>query len=476
MPVTQSLNVMNNKQFFLSRRTFLSSGVRGSCALALSSLIPSPLAYALYSQKTEQWLSDALTIVRQIREPAFPLRDRTLDVRSVPTSTDARSFIQDAIDQFARDGGGTIHLAAGEWSIRGPLRLKSNIRLHLEEGTKLIFSDDPDHYLPPVLTRWEGTETFGYSPFIYSYQAHNVAITGAGSISVQTSTPGRWRSFEALNQWELRRSGRSGEPVHQRVHDSDGALAPSLIQFFGCSGVLVEGITTSDAPFWGIHLVYSHDVTIRNVSIRSTRTNNDGIDIDSSDRVLVERCVFETGDDCIAIKSGRDLDGRVLGNPSESIVIRDCTMRHGKSAALALGSEMSGGIRGVYLYNCAMQRVDTVIDVKSNLDRGGVVERIRAWNVSVEACETFFEVTTVYHGYSGGHFVPMLRDISIADVTVARAALGLQIKGAAESPVTDISLTDVTIRTCDVPTRILNAQRVHLSRFLANGSEVVWGA
>ena len=256
------------------------------------------------------------------------------------------------------------------------------------------------------------------------------------------------------------------------MHDSDGALAPSLIQFFGCSTVLVEGITTSDAPFWGIHLIYSHDVTIRNVSVRSTRVNNDGIDIDSSDHVVVERCVFETGDDCIAIKSGRDLDGRTLGNPSESVVIRDCTMKHGKSAALALGSEMSGGIRGVYLYNCAIGNVDTVLDVKSNLDRGGVVERIRAWDLSVEACETFFEVTTVYHGYSGGHFVPMLRDISIADTTVTKAKLGLQIKGAAESPVTDISLTDVVIRHCDVPTRIAHAQRVHLSRFFANGNAV----
>lgn len=464
---------MNDAPFLSTRRDFLSTSLRGSFALALLSLIPSSLAYATSLKKSERWLAEALAIVRQIRTPTFPLRDRTLDVRALATPSDARSVIQDAIDEFARDGGGTIHLAAGEWSILGPLRLKSNIRLHLEENANLIFSDDPDHYLPPVLTRWEGTETFGYSPFIYSYQAHNVAITGAGSVSVRSSSPPRWRSFEALNQWELRRSGRSGEPVHERVHDSDGALAPSLIQFFGCSSVLVEGITTADAPFWGIHLVYSHDVTIRDVTVRSTRVNNDGIDVDSSDHVLIERCVFETGDDCVAVKSGRDHDGRTIGNPSEAVVIRNCTMKEGKSAALALGSEMSGGIRGVYLYDCVMRRVDTVIDVKSNLDRGGVVERVRAWNLSVDESDTFFEVTTVYHGYSGAHFVPTIRDIAIADVTVGNAKLGIQIKGAAESPVTDIYLDGIVIRRCDTPTRIVSAQRVYSTAFVANGAEIV---
>lgn len=463
---------MNDKQSLLSRRAFLSVGARGSLAFALASLMPNFLAYARSSEKTERWLSEALAILHRIRKPTFPVRERTLNVRALTTASDARTVIQGAIDEFARDGGGTVHLAAGEWIINGPLRLKSNIRLDLEEGAEVLFSDNPDHYLPPVLTRWEGTETFGYSPFIYSYQAHNVAITGAGRIGVRSSESPRWRSFEALNQWELRRSGRSGEPVYDRVHDEDGALAPSLIQFFGCSSVLVEGITTSDAPFWGIHLVYSHDVTIRGVTIQSKRVNNDGIDIDSSDHVLVERCVFETGDDCVAIKSGRDLDGRSIGNPSESIVIRDCAMRHGGSAALALGSEMSGGIRGVYLYNCSIRNVDTVIDVKSNLDRGGVVERVRAWNLSVDTCNTFFEVTTVYHGYAGGHFVPTLRDISISDSAVAQAKLGLQIKGASESPVTDIFLSDIVIRDCDVPSRVSNALRVHTSRFMANGVEV----
>jgi polygalacturonase len=463
---------MKDKPFSLSRRALLSAGVRSSLALACMSVMPRSLAYALHREQTERWLSEALVITRRLRKPSFPLRERTLDVRALSSLQDPRQVVQNAIDEFARDGGGIIRLAAGEWSMCGPLRLKSNIRLHLQEGANVIFSDDPDHYLPPVLTRWEGTETFGYSPFIYSYQAHNVAITGAGRISVRSSASPRWRSFEALNQWELRRSGRSGAPVYDRVHDDDGALAPSLIQFFGCSSVLVEGITTADAPFWGIHLVYSSDVTIQNVTVRSTRVNNDGIDIDSSDHVLVERCVFETGDDCIAIKSGRDLDGRSIGNPSESIVIRNCVMNHGKSAALALGSEMSGGIRGVYFYDCAIRDVDTVLDVKSNLDRGGVVERIRAWNLSVDRCETFFEVTTVYHGYAGGNFVPTLRDISIAQSSISEAKLGLQIKGAAESPVTDISLSDVIIRRCDTPVRVSNAQRVHLFRFVANGVEV----
>ena len=463
---------MGDSSFIASRRSLLRAGFGAAVGASLASLVPHRVLLARTTTGREQWLSEARAIVARIRTPNFPLREKELQVGALSEAHQARDLIQRTIDEFARDGGGTIRVGAGEWSLQGPLRLKSNVRLHLEAGAHLLFADDPDLYLPAVLTRWEGTETFGYSPFIYSYQAHNVAITGKGTISVEASKSSQWRSNEAWHQRELRRSGRSGKPVYERVHDDDGALAPSLIQFFGCSAVLVEGITTLSTPFWGIHFVYSHDVTVRDVTIKTMRVNNDGIDIDSSDHVLVERCTFETGDDCIAIKSGRDLDGRSIANPSESIVIRKCAMKHGKSAAVALGSEMSGGIRGVYLYDCVIDRVDTVLDIKSNLDRGGVVERIRAWNLSVDMSDTFFEVTTTYHSYSGGTFAPTIRDVAIVDSSVAQSKVGIQIKGASESPVTDLFFENLSLQRCETPMYSVNAKNVHIHQCRANGREL----
>ena len=251
-------------------------------------------------------------------------------------------------------------------------------------------------------------------------------------------------------------------------------LHPSLIQFFGCSSVLVEGISTVDALFWGVHLVYSNDVTVRGVTVDSPRSNNDGIDIDSSYRVLVESCTFRTGDDSIAIKSGRDRDGRSIGNPSEEIVIRDCVMHEVKSAAIALGSEMSGGIRKVFVDRCVMKNVETVLDIKSNLDRGGVVEHVRVSNLSVERSETVFEVTTVYHGYMGGTHIPVIRDIRLDDVRVRHSERGVVVKGAAQSPVEDVSIDYLRVETCGVPTQIENAKGLSFTRSIINGQAIEW--
>jgi polygalacturonase len=256
------------------------------------------------------------------------------------------------------------------------------------------------------------------------------------------------------------------------VFGERGLLHPSLIQFFGCSSVLVEDISTVDALFWGVHIAYSSDVTVRGIHVRSSRTNNDGVDIDSSYRVVVERCTFNTGDDCIAIKSGRDADGRFVGKPSESIVIQNCIMEEGGSAGVALGSEMSGGIRNIYISRCVMRDVETVLDLKSNLDRGGVIENIHVWDITVGTSETVFEVTTVYHGYSGGSFVPLIRDIHLDGVMVKRSKRGLVIKGAAESPVERITIDKMVVDSVDVPQQIAHAKGMVVRETFMNNQVV----
>ena len=462
---------MNNTVYSLSRRSLLVLGVRGSLGVALASLLPLTNAWAVRKKES----GDVAAIVKSIRVPTFPSRSVRVSLPVDARNVDAREIIQREVDALNRIGGGRVIVSPGSWYIAGPLRLTSNIELHLEAGATLLFSDDPDHYLPPVLTRWEGTEVFGYSPFIYAYHAHNVAITGHGTISGnRSSKTSKWGWKDSRQQRELRTSGRDGEPVYDRVYGERGMLHPSLIQFFGCSSVLVEGISTVDALFWGVHLVYSNDVTVRGVTVDSPQSNNDGIDIDSSYRVLVESCTFRTGDDSIAIKSGRDRDGRSIGNPSEEIVIRDCVMHEVKSAAIALGSEMSGGIRKVFVDRCVMKNVETVLDIKSNLDRGGVVEHVRVSNLSVERSETVFEVTTVYHGYMGGTHIPVIRDIRLDDVRVRHSERGVVVKGAAQSPVEDVSIDYLRVETCGVPTQIENAKGLSFTRSIINGQAIEW--
>lgn len=462
---------MNETPPKLSRRTFLAYSAQAGAALALTSLLPTRQAWALSHDRTKRWMSEAQNIAKNIRSPIFPKRSVTVGLSS---SVDARIVIQDAIDNLNRDGGGRIVVPNGKWTIEGPIRLKSNIHLHLEDGATLLFSDNPDNYLPAVLTRWEGTEMFGFSPFIYAIHATNVAITGHGTINGNCSSPASpWRTArESYPQRSLREAGRNGEPLFERVYEDGDLLRPSLIQFFGCSSILIEDIKTTGAPFWGVHLVYSQDATIRRIKTQSMGSNNDGVDIDSSHKVLVEGCFFETGDDCVAIKSGRDLDGRLIGRPSQEIVVRDCVMNDGRSAAVALGSEMSGGIRDVYIYRCSMKRVETALDIKSNLDRGGVIERVRAWNLTIGECETVFEITTTYHSYTGGKYPPTFRDIQLDLVSCENALHGILVKGSPEAPIEEVSVSRTTIRSCAKPVTASYAKGLSLTHCTANNTPI----
>ena len=294
----------------------------------------------------------------------------------------------------------------------------------------------------------------GYAPYIYAYQATNIAITGSGTLDGNGSNrSSTWSRNETVDINRLREMGRTLAPVQQRIFGEGHSLRPPFIQLYSCSNVLVEGIGIEDFPFWGLHLLYSNDLTIRNISVCSLASNNDGIDVDSSQNVLIEKCIFQTKDDCIAIKSGRDADGRAVNRPSSDIVIRDCRMIHGGSSGVAIGSEMSGGIRGVYIIRCTMDAVSSMLTVKSNLDRGGRVEHIRAWNVRVGNCSHVLHVTTAYHSYSGGIFPPIIRDIAIDDVVCENTECAFDLMGSAEAPLHEIALQNIEIHRAVTPMR-----------------------
>ncbi len=416
---------------------------RGACAVSM--IVP------------PSWLREAHAIIRGIQAPRIP--NRVVSVE--PIVGDARPLIQSHIDEISRQGGGRVVLQAGPWRLDGPIRLRSRVELHLDHGAALVFSGDRRHYLPVVHTRWEGTELYGYSPCIYAYRVHDVAVTGLGTCTVDPNGDMKnWRREQANAQKRLRSMGATGVPLAQRVFAEDSFLRPSFMQFFGCERVLVEGVSIGSIPFWGVHVVHSVHCTVRGISVNSDKVNNDGVDVDSSRKVVVENCSFNTGDDCIAIKSGRDLDGRSIGGVSEDIVIRDCRMRYSKSSGVAIGSEMSGGVRGVFILRCEMGKVDTAITIKANFDRGGFVERIRGWNLRIRECGNVLHVTTAYHGYMGGNFPPRFEDIVVEDVRCAKADRAIVVRGSRESLVQGIALQGFHVEEAGTASAIVHATNV----------------
>lgn len=466
---------MADYPYNVSRRTVLSVGLHGLLGAALASFLPTRALRAIERKRSLSWESEVNKIVSAIQVPRFPVRTLVVEALSHASNGGAyaRAHLQCAIDDMARRGGGRVVVPAGEWIINGPIRLLSNVELHLPEGSRLTFSDDPDNYLPPVFTRWEGTEVVSLSPLIVAYDAENVAVTGKGEIS-GNGRSARQRGMTQLgtDQDKLREMGDRDVPVSQRVFGKGHVLPPSLIQFQRCRSVLVEGVRLVDMPFWGIHLLYSKDATVRNVSVESLWSNNDGVDIDSSERVNVDQCTFVTGDDCVAVKSGRDRDGRKIGRPSADIVIQNCLMKFGESSGVAVGSEMSGGVRNVYVVRCKMDRVGTCLNIKSNLDRGGYVEHVRMGNTVIDACDTIVGVTTTYHSYRGGRFVPKMRDIMVEDVWCQSANRGLSILADAEGPIEGFSARSLRVDSVKVPVDFKSVQSLALERVTMNGSLV----
>jgi polygalacturonase len=232
--------------------------------------------------------------------------------------------------------------------------------------------------------------------------------------------------------------------------------------------VLVENVRIVGAPFWVVHPVYSQNVIARGLRIESRYPNNDGVDPDSCVDVLIERCAFDTGDDSVAVKSGRDQDGWRVGQPTENVVIRDCDM-NSQHAGLCIGSEMSAGVRNVFLENCRLGKVETAIYFKSNLDRGGLVEHIRVRGMTVREAVRTIHFTTDYHGYRGGKFPTAFRDIEIERVTCGKAGTGIRAVGVPDSPIRDITMRDVTIGTTANPNEIRHVANLRLTNVRVNG-------
>ena len=413
-------------------------------------------------------------IMKNISAPQF--RDTVFDIRNYGAKSDTTfnslPAIMAAINDCNTHGGGKVLIPKGTYLSKGSIILKSNVNLHLEEGARLEFSTEPKDYLPMVLTKWEGTECYNYSPFIYSYQSINVALTGKGIIDGNGSAVfNNWRRKQDPATDRLRQMGQDSIPVYERIFGEGWYLRPGMIQFFGCKNVLVEDIKIYDSPFWIIHPVYCDNVIVRGVYIDSNNFNNDGCDPESSSNVLIENVDFNVGDDGIAIKSGRDQEGWQIGRATENVIVRNC---HFARWAITIGSEMSGGVRNIFIEDCKIDSCRNGIYFKSNLDRGGFFENLYMRNIEADICSWgVVNFRTDYHGYRGGNHPTQFRNITVENIVCNRVdSVAIMANGVDEAKLYNITLRNIKVKQAPKAIQMKNVVNLKLENIEVNGKQI----
>jgi polygalacturonase len=457
-----------------TRRDLLLSGAALSLAPALA-------------QAADDWtLADQ--IVARIKLPTFPGRDFPLeDFGGDPHGVeDSSGAFAKAIAAAHAAGGGRVLVKAGDW-LTGPIHLKSNVNLHLQAGAVVRFKTDPKAYLPLVFTRWEGVELMNYSPFVYAIDCENIAITGKGVLDGQCSREhwwtwkGPWKQnqhgwVEGMpNQRPARarlfKMAEDRTPVAERIFGEGSYLRPPFIQPYRCRNVLIEGVSLRHSPFWQLHPVLCENVTIRGVNIDSHGPNNDGCDPESCKDVLIENCTFATGDDCIALNSGRNEDGRRVGVPCQNVVIRNCRMADGHGG-ITIGSQISGHVRNVFAENCKLDspNLDYAIRFKNNALRGGVVERVRYRNLDVgQVRRAVVAVDFNYEEGAEGRFTPVLRDVVIQNVRSGKSRYAADLQGLPKAPAEQITFVGCDFRGVAEPSIVKNVNGLKLENVRVNG-------
>ncbi len=385
-------------------------------------------------------------IEQSIKAPTFPEKDFLITKYGAKTTNSAaqnQKAINKAIAACSKKGGGRVIVPSGTF-VTGAITLLSHVNLVVEKDAVLKFAFEPDLY-PIVPTRWEGIDCRNLSPCIYAYKQTDIAVTGEGTIDGSGANDTWWPwngnprfgfkegmiSQRGGSRARLLKNAEDGVPMDQRIFTKEDGLRPQLINFYLCENILMENLTLLNSPFWVIHPLLSKNITVRGMKIINDGPNGDGCDPESCDGVLIENCFFNTGDDCIAIKSGRNNDGRLWDKPSENIIIRNCEMKNGHGGVV-IGSEISGGCRNVYAENNVMDspELERVVRIKTNTCRGGVIENINARNIKVGVCkESVLKINLDYEPKEicCRGFVPTVRNINIENITCEKSKYGVQI-------------------------------------------------
>lgn len=429
-------------------------------------------------------------IIDSITEPTFP--DNTFNVNdfgAVPDGiTNNSAAFKKTIAQCAESGGGIVLVPPGRY-FTGPIHLKSNVNFHLEEGAEILFSTDPSDY-PIVRTSFEGIELMNYSPLIYAYQQKNIAVTGKGILNGQANESNWWTwkgsdaygwekgmpsQLDSLNLPKLMDMAENGIPVSKRIFGDGHFLRPSLFEPFECDRVMIKGVEVKNAPFWVLHPMKSENVIIDGVTINSHGPNNDGCDPEYCKNVIIKNCKFNTGDDCIAIKSGRDADGRRVAIKSENIIVQNCKMIDGHGGVV-IGSEISAGVSNVFVEQCVMDspNLDRAIRIKTNSRRGGLIENIYVRNLDIgQVRECVLKLNMFYGIYENqtGKFIPQVRNIQMDNIRVKNGGqFGILAKGYKEMPIRNITLKNVIIEKVEEAYSLENVVDINFIDTYINGT------
>ena len=431
------------------------------------------------AQQDDAW-NKVPEIISRIKAPTFPSKEfHITDYGAKPDGkTDCTQALKKAIEACSKAGGGMVIVSPGRY-LTGAIHLKSNVNLHLEEDAELLFSQDPKDYLPVVRARFAGMDLMNYSPFVYAYQEKNIAITGKGILNGQADSL-HWWSWKRLKEMgitsnsssKLYKYSKDNIPVEQRVFGDGGYVRPNFVQMYQCQNILIEGITLINSPAWVLHPVLSRNITIQGVTINSDGPNNDGCDPESCSDVLIKDCLFNTGDDCIAIKSGKDYEGRRIGIPSENIVIRGCTFNDGHGGVV-IGSEISGGVKNIFAEDCIMDspHLETGIRIKSNTDRGGYIEKIYVRNIKIgKVADAVIRIDMYYFDKEQkGSYYTSIKDVFIRNLTSEQSNHAIRITGNASHPIRNVIIEDAAFNNVKNNNVLEGVENIHLRKVSING-------
>lgn len=395
--------------------------------------------------------------------------------------------IQQAIDDAAAVGGGRVEVPPGEW-FTGAIVLKSHVELHLAKGATLSFiRNKTNEFYPLRLSRWEGAECMNFSPFVYADGAENIAVTGEGTLDGRADEfnwmPWKFGYFGETDQEEQRqrlfKMAEDDVPVKDRVFtDEDSPLRPPFIQFYNCKNILLEGVRISNSPFWEVNPVLCENFWAKGLKIETDLYNNDGIDPESTKNVLIEDCFFLTGDDCIAIKSGRNRDGRRIGIPTENVIIRNNKFANGHGG-VTIGSEISGGVHDVFALGNHFDspNLDYPIRFKTNAMRGGILENVYVKDSVVNKAR--LAVVHADFFYEEGHkgdFLPRLANITLDGFQTVEggsidAKYAFYLKGFEDAPIENVTFRGMKLEGVKGDAEMANIRGLTYSDVTINGKK-----
>jgi len=414
-----------------------------------------------------------------------------------------------AIDAVSKMGGGKVIIPAGIW-LTGPIILKSNLQMHAESGSLIIFSADKDLY-PVIETNFEGLNTWRCQSPVYGKNLENIAFTGKG---IWDGSGDSWRFVKKskLNEGQWEKLVASGGVLNDKkdewypsgqfknaMQNADqnvrldlttkeefesirDFLRPVMVSIQNSKRVMFDGPVFQNSPAWCIHPLVVEDLIVRNLTVRNPwySQNGDGIDVESCKNVIIENSNFDVGDDAICIKSGKDKDGRTRGIACENLVIRNNIVYHGHGG-VTVGSEMSGGVRNVHVSDCTFMGTDVGLRFKSNRGRGGIVENIFISDILMTDIPTFaISFNLFYGGRSESEMIetsekkedveiekvseetPQFRNISIRNIEIRGAMQAVLLKGLPEMNLENIELSNMVIEA-DKGFSVTDANEIKIS-------------